>query len=69
MPEIELDTTRANQVTICFGSGIPLSSIGIIQFFTPAGTTNFYIVDIPTLFLLCLKDIDTLSIYLNNITN
>ena len=30
MPEIELDTTRANEATICFGSGMPLSSIGTV---------------------------------------
>ena len=69
MPEIELDTTRANEATICFGSGMPLSSIGTVQVFTPVGTTNFHVVDTPTPFLLCLKDMDTLGIYLNNITN
>ena len=69
MPEIELDTTRANKATICFGSRMPLSSIGTIQVFTPISTTNFYVVDTPTPFLFCLKDMDTLGIYLNNITN
>ena len=69
MPEIELDTTRANEATICFGSGMLLSSIGIVQVFTPIGTTNFHVVDTPIPFLLCLKDMDTLGIYLNNITN
>ncbi len=69
MLEIELDTTRTNEATIYFGSGLPLSSIGTVQVLTPVGTTNFHVVDIPTLFLLCLKDIDTLDIYLNNITN
>ena len=69
MPEIELDTTCANEATICFGSGMPLSSIGTVQVFIPVGITNFHVVDTPTPFLLCLKDIDTLGIYLNNITN
>ena len=69
MPEIELDTTRTNEATIGFGSGMPLSSIGIVQLLTPIGTANFHVVDIPTPILLCLKDIDTLNIYLNNITN
>ena len=69
MPEIELDTTRANEATICFGSGLPLSSIGTVQVLTPVGTANFHVVDTPTPFLLCLKDMDTLGIYLNNITN
>ena len=69
MLEIELYTTRANETTICFGSRILLSSIGTVQVFTPIGITNFHVVNTPTAFLLCLKDIDTLSIYLNNITN
>ena len=30
MPEIELDTTRTNKATICFGSEIPLSLIGTV---------------------------------------
>ena len=69
MPEIELDTIRANKATICFGSEMLLSSIGTVQVFIPIGTTNFHVVDTPTPFLLCLKDMDTLSIDLNNITN
>ena len=69
MPKIELDITCANKATICFGSIISLSSIGTVQVFTPVGNTNFYIVDIPTSFLLYLKEINTLGIYLNKITN
>ncbi len=69
MPEIELDITHANEATICFGSGLPLSSIDTVQVLTPIGTANFHVVDTPILFLLCLKNIDTLGIYLNNITN
>ena len=30
IPEIELDTTRGNKDTICFESGMPLSSIGTV---------------------------------------
>ena len=69
IPEIELDTTRTNEAIICFGSGMSLSSIDIVQVFISVGTTNFHIVDTPTSFLLCLKDMDTLGIHLNNITN
>ena len=54
MPETELDTTRANETTICFRSGMLLSSIGTIQVFTSVGTTNFHDVNISTPFLLCL---------------
>ena len=30
IPEIELDTTHANEATICFGSRMLLSSINIV---------------------------------------
>ena len=69
MSEIELDTTHANEATICFESGISLSLISIVQVFKPIGTINFYIVNTFTLFFLYLKDMDILGIYLNNITN
>lgn len=69
IPEIKLDTTHANEANISFGSGIPLNAIGTVQLHTPVGTANFYVVDTPTPFLLCLKDMDILGIYLNNITN
>ena len=69
IPEIELDTTCANEAVIYFKSGISLSSISTVQVITPVGATNFHIVDIPTPFFFCLKDMDTLGIYLNNIPN
>lgn len=69
MPKIELNTTHTNKAIICFGSGMPLSLIGIVQVFTLVGIISFHVVDTPTPFLLCLKDIDTLGIYLNNIIN
>lgn len=69
MPSIELDTTHAKKATMCFESRILLNSIGTIQVDTPVGATNFYVIDTPTPFLLYLKDIDKLGIYLNNIIN
>ena len=69
MPEIELDTTRANGATICFGNKMSLSSISIVQVFTPTDTINFYVIDISIPILFYLKNMYTLSIYLNNITN
>lgn len=67
--KIELDTIRANETTICFKSGISLSSISIVQVFILVDTTNFYVINTPISFLLCLKNMDILDIYLNNITN
>lgn len=66
---IELNITCTNKVIICFKSGIPLNSIGIIQVFISISTTNFHIVDILTSFFRYLKNLDILSIYLNNIIN
>lgn len=69
MLEIKLDTTCANEITIYFESVIRLSSIGIVQVFISSGIRNFHIIDISMLFLLCLKDMDIVGTYLNNITN
>lgn len=50
MPEIKQDITCVNEATICFESGILLSSISIIQVFILVDTTSCHIVDIFTLF-------------------
>lgn len=39
--KIELDTAHANEATICFRCGMPLSLIGTVQVFTSIGTINF----------------------------
>lgn len=69
MPEIKLDITHVNKATICFKSGMLLSSIDIVQVFISINITNFYIVNILILFFFCLKDINRLDLYLNNIIN
>lgn len=69
MPKIELDITRANKTTICFKNKMFLNSIGTIQIFICISIANFYVINIPTLFFLCLKNRNTFNIYLNNITN
>lgn len=69
MPKTELDTIYVNEATISFEDRMLLSLIGVIQVFTPVSTANFHVIDTPTLFLLCLKDMNILGIYLNNITN
>lgn len=60
MLEIKLDTTSINKATKCFGSEMLLSLTNTVQVLTPTNIANFYIIDKPTLFLLCLKDIDIL---------
>lgn len=69
MLEIMLDTTPANKAIIFIESEISLNSINIIQVSILVSTTNFYIVDLFILFFLYLKNMDILSIYLNNIIN
>lgn len=69
MLKIEVDITYVNNATICFKNRIALNLINIIQVITLIGTTKFHVVDIFTSFFLYIKDMDTLNIYLNNITN
>lgn len=66
---IKLNITYGNEATICFECGILLSLISTIQVNISVDTTNVHVVDISTLLFLCLKDMDILGIYLNNITN
>lgn len=69
IPEIELNITHANKATIYFKNRLFLNLIDIFQVLTLIGTANFYVVNIPISFFLCLKDMDIFGIYLNNITN
>lgn len=69
MSKIELDTTCVNKIRICLRSRLIFSSIGIFQLLTPVSTTYFHVIDTSTSFFLRLKDMNTLGIYLNNITN
>lgn len=69
MTLVKLDTTRANEATICFRNRIFLNFICIVRVDTSVATANFYVVDTLTSFLFYLKDIDILGVYLNNIIN
>lgn len=62
MPKIELEITRINKVIIYFESGLFLSLIDTVQVFISIDTVNFHFVNIPSSFLLCLKDMDILDI-------
>ncbi len=52
-----------------FGGGKLIESIGIVDIKMPIGIALFYVLDTPTLFLLSLRDIDRLNVYLNNLKN
>lgn len=63
-----IDISKVDAVYVQFG----ISSIlfmGSVLTQTPFGYIKFYIVKANTFFLLCLADIDWLSVYLNNIDN
>jgi hypothetical protein len=61
-----IDTDKAGAVHVQFGIG-STPSIGSIIVDMPVGQAEFHIVEADTLFLLCLKDIDTLGVYYNNL--
>jgi hypothetical protein len=58
----------AGQYIICFGKGT-ITSFSIIRVQTPLKYIIFYIIPTNTPFLLCIKDIDKLSVKLDNFKN
>ena len=63
---IELDISTAGAVNVQFGIG-SMASIGSIIVNTPVRGAEFHIVKADIPFLLCLKDIDKLEVYYNNL--
>ena len=66
--DIKLDTTIANSIKTYF----EIKSATSIDSLTVNFSTNridFHVIQIDTLFLLCLQDINRLEIYLNNLKN
>ena len=65
---IDIDIVQAGTINVQFGiSSTP--SIGLITVNTLISNVDFNVIKANTPFLLCLKDIDTLRIYYNNVTN
>jgi transposase InsO family protein len=64
----QLDKSKSGAVRVQFGIGTT-TSIGSVNVDTPLGTIEFHIVDVDTPFLLCLKDMDSLGAYFNNVSN
>lgn len=67
-PDIRLNK-NAPEVSIKFRKGPVISSIGSVDIQTPFGQITFHVLETPTLFLLCVGDMDWLGVYLNNVTN
>ncbi|KAK1994574.1 hypothetical protein LX36DRAFT_584090, partial [Colletotrichum falcatum] len=67
--KITLDTLRASEAGIRFGSGESFKSIGAIKVPTPLGKLTFHVITLDTPFLLYLKDIDRHNVIFYNIIN
>jgi hypothetical protein len=52
-----------------FSNSEPVESIGSVNVKTFIGTITFHVLKAPTPFLMCLRDMDRLKVYLNNTTN
>jgi Reverse transcriptase (RNA-dependent DNA polymerase) len=64
----EINKATAGAVNVQFGIG-SATSIGSVIVDMPIGQVEFHIVEADTPFLLCLKDMDRLGVYFNNLTN
>ena len=64
--DIQIDKTRS--YTFQFGIGSS-ASIGVATINTPVGSIDFHIIEADIPFILCLHDMKTLNIYLDNIHN
>ncbi|EED23158.1 hypothetical protein TSTA_066110 [Talaromyces stipitatus ATCC 10500] len=61
-----MDTSTAGSITIRFGAGNALQSLGSIDIETPVGNVRFYIIEAMTPFLFSIKDLDRLKVYYDN---
>ena len=67
LPDLEIDLSAAKH-SIKFGKG-RVDSEGTIVVSTPFGEVVFHVVPAHTPFLLCIDDIDSMGIFLNNLQN
>ena len=68
-PTVTLDTSTAGNASVQFGKGSITTSIGTTHVSTEIGKIKFEVLNSPTPFLLCLKDMDRLRVYFNNTTD
>jgi len=68
LPQLKIDRTTAGDNTIRFGKGTTMSK-GTITIDTPLGEITFHVVPTDTPFLLCIQDMDKLSVRLDNLNN
>jgi hypothetical protein len=68
-PTVKIDTSTAGNASIKFSKGSVTASISTTQVSTDIRNINFEVLNAPTLFLLCLADMDRLKVYFNNTTD
>ncbi|KAK6211233.1 hypothetical protein QIS74_10497 [Colletotrichum tabaci] len=62
-------TAPPTEAVVRFGSGDPLTSMGIVTVPTPIGEIPFHVVSSNTPFLFCLEDMDRLGVRFDNLRN
>ncbi|KAF1936666.1 hypothetical protein EJ02DRAFT_506416 [Clathrospora elynae] len=68
-PTVNLDTSTSGNASVQFGKGSITTLIGTAHVSTEIRKIKFEVLDAPTPFLLCLKDMDRLNVYFNNTTD
>ncbi|KAI1101812.1 hypothetical protein F4804DRAFT_334941, partial [Jackrogersella minutella] len=68
-PNLALDTSTAGNHGVRFGDNPEQLSIGTANVPTPFGIIAFQIMPTNTPFLMCLRDMERLGIFLNNVKN
>jgi hypothetical protein len=61
--------STAGKASIKFSKSSVTASVGTAKVSTEIRKINFKVLKAPTLFLLCLADIDRLNVYFNNTTD
>jgi hypothetical protein len=66
---VTIDISTAGKASIKFSKRSVIASVSTAQVSTEIRKINFKVLKAPTLFLLCLTDIDRLNVYFNNTTD
>jgi len=67
--KIPIDTARAGEASIRFGSGDCFESLGAINVPTPLGDLVFHVITTNTPFLFCLRDMDRYGVKFDNLAD
>uniref|UniRef100_A0A8H7K3I9 Integrase catalytic domain-containing protein n=1 Tax=Bionectria ochroleuca TaxID=29856 RepID=A0A8H7K3I9_BIOOC len=67
-PDIQISESESKG-RVRFGAGEPLEATGVVPVPTPIGDITFHVIPADTPFLMCIKDMDELGVYLDNTRN